>query len=159
MPSLTFITLIDLTVSKDTWVGALLTRLLLQELKRRAHKPDQAESFCCKTLWLLLWKPGWPTWHLSVLLFPSGHQDSGNLLMVFVHHYVQRNKKNRTRTPHRYLVIYLQVSVFLSQDNFYSTPSWLESAGSYASEYSIKLLELVLLEWVLALISFNLSKI
>lgn len=98
---------------KDTWVRALLTRLLPQELKREAHKPDQAESLCCKTLWLLLWKPGRQTWHLSVLLVPSGHQDSGNLLMVFVHHCVQRNKKNRMCTPHRYLVIYLLASVFL----------------------------------------------
>lgn len=159
MPSLMFITLIDLTVWKDTWVGALLTRLLPQELKRRAHKPDQAESLCCKTLWLLLWKPGWQTWHLPVLLFPSGHQDFGNLSMVFVHHYVQRNKNNRMHTSHRYLVIYLLASVFLSQDNFYSTPSWLVSAGSYAIEYSIKLLKLMLLEWILALTSFNLSKI
>lgn len=61
-------------------------------------------------------------------------------------------------TPHRYLVIYLLASEFLSQGNFYSTPSWLESAGSYVAEYSIKLLELVLLEWVLALISLIFPK-
>lgn len=158
MPSFMFITLIDLTVWKDTWVGALLTRLLPQELKRRAHKPDQAESFCCKALWLLLWKPGLQTWHLSVLLFPSGHQDSGHLLMVLVHHCVQRNKKIGMRTPHRYLVLYLLPSVFLRIISTPHSADWSLQAV-YAIEYSMKLLELVLLEWVLALISFNFSKI